>query len=913
MADMTSDSDKVRNQPLDAVQALAAEYEKLRPGTSYAGATDLSALYKKIHQEPQPLSALCISGGGIRSATFGLGAIQGLANRGLLEQFDYLSTVSGGGYIGGWLTAWSNRAGGLKHVVPCLRPDAKPAEPEAPDPIGHLRDYNSYLTPKLGAMSADTWTLAATIFRNLLLNWMVLLPLLMAMLMAPRLFLSVMSLPELLFSDIVFAGAAPNYHAVELDFISATPVVKYGLPLTSILLFATALFNTLRYLPGIGGKEHTSIDYLAKVLLPLVVAILAYLTFDSLYYIGSTYEIYSSLSEELQGAAVACALAWLAALLFSKDVSRKRLLLGPLVLAVLLMAIGTVTAFWITVNFLFWSPNPDTAPSWPEYVTYAPPAIMLGYVLGTVLFVGLSSHFLEDQDREWLSRSVAGMLIFCAAWTVICGIVLLAPRWAIEWQVVAITGVFSAWASAFGSALLLRYAPREGEAPGKVWATAELALRAAPAVFIAALAVGLSIATNILLTSAHLLQGADNLPALSVLAPGGTPTLWHDHDGVLTRTHLGLSTALFIVLLALSSVMARFININTFSLHGMYRDRLVRAYLGASNPRRKANKFTGFAREDDIPMHKLDLRLKPLHVVNLTLNLVAVNRLAWQQRKAQTFTVTPLHCGNYELGYRPSVHYGGEDGITLGTAMAISGAAASPNMGFRSSSAVGFIMTLLNARLGSWLGNPGAAGAHTWKLAGPHSTINSLVKEAFGRTSNQNEYIYLSDGGHFENLGVYEMVLRRCRFIVVLDAGRDPDFVYNDLGNALRKIRIDLKISITFDDTLMHPLRERKKRCAVAKICYSEVDSGAADGWMIYIKPMLLGNESPDVENYGRTHPEFPHQSTNNQWFDESQTESYRMLGLTSIEDICRGWGGGTLDQLRSHVESVYLNMNKAG
>ena len=106
----------------------------------------------------------------------------------------------------------------------------------------------------------------------------------------------------------------------------------------------------------------------------------------------------------------------------------------------------------------------------------------------------------------------------------------------------------------------------------------------------------------------------------------------------------------------------------------------------------------------------------------------------------------------------------------------------------------------------------------------------------------------------------------------------------------------------------MQPLRAQKKRCAVAKIRYSGIDAGVQDGYLIYVKPMIIGNEPPDVDNYGRTHPEFPHQSTNNQWFDESQTESYRMLGLSTIEDICRGWEGGSLDQLRRHVENVYLN-----
>jgi len=118
-------------------------------------------------------------------------------------------------------------------------------------------------------------------------------------------------------------------------------------------------------------------------------------------------------------------------------------------------------------------------------------------------------------------------------------------------------------------------------------------------------------------------------------------------------------------------------------------------------------------------MHDLQPNLKPFHVVNIALNLVAGRRLAWQQRKAESFTVTPLHTGNCALGYRPSASYGGDKGISLGTAITISGAAASPNMGYHSSPVIGFIMTLFNARLGAWLGNPGPAGSKTWEKPGP--------------------------------------------------------------------------------------------------------------------------------------------------------------------------------------------------
>jgi hypothetical protein len=136
--------------------------------------------------------------------------------------------------------------------------------------------------------------------------------------------------------------------------------------------------------------------------------------------------------------------------------------------------------------------------------------------------------------------------------------------------------------------------------------------------------------------------------------------------------------------------MARFVNINTFSLHGMYRDRLVRAYLGASNAGRKVGRFIGFPTPTTSRWLRL-IKIAPFHVVNLTLNLVAGSRLAWQQRMAAPFTVTPLSCGASGGRLSALLRYGG--GMSLGTAMAISGAAASPNMGYHSSPVVGFIMT----------------------------------------------------------------------------------------------------------------------------------------------------------------------------------------------------------------------------
>jgi hypothetical protein len=114
-------------------------------------------------------------------------------------------------------------------------------------------------------------------------------------------------------------------------------------------------------------------------------------------------------------------------------------------------------------------------------------------------------------------------------------------------------------------------------------------------------------------------------------------------------------------------------------------------------------------------------------------------------------------------------------------------------------------------------------------------------------------------------------------------------------------------ISIDFEDEQMRPLRARQRRCAVGIIRYSAVDGPGTDGRLIYVKAMLVGNEGPDILSYAAANPTFPHQSTSNQWFNESQTESYRSLGLQTVDDMCRGWQGGTLEELREHLAATTL------
>jgi hypothetical protein len=165
------------------------------------------------------------------------------------------------------------------------------------------------------------------------------------------------------------------------------------------------------------------------------------------------------------------------------------------------------------------------------------------------------------------------------------------------------------------------------------------------------------------------------------------------HMSVLHGTHLRVILAFTAFM---SGVVAYFVNINKFSLHAIYRDRLILTYLGASRrpDERTPVNFTGFDEHDNLEMHelrsaKLENGQRLFHVLNIALNLVNSKNLAWQERKAESFTVSPLHAGSHRLGYRDTQLYGHDrhvkKSITLGTAMGeeeypMLGLAAAPEM-----------------------------------------------------------------------------------------------------------------------------------------------------------------------------------------------------------------------------------------
>lgn len=858
--------------PLHTV--LAEELTHILPEAKLAG-TSLSDTRKRIHEAESPLNALCISGGGIRSATFALGALQGLAQQKILGKFHYLSTVSGGGYIGSWLAAWMKREAPqavFDQITPGFHPQAGvPSKSGEAPPIAHLRAYNNFLSPRLGALSADTWSLIATMIRNISLNWLVIVPLLAAVLMVPRILLSLATIGE------AYCAVHGSALAVSDSFF-----VDEVLPVSCLVLLAITFFSMARYIPGVGGAKCSDASFLRSVLFPLVGSAIAFTAWDSLdfwddMYLVSGIPVQTPFLSLAPWALAAAGASWIAFMVVHRMPFRTwiGLLFSPLSGAFFCMAASMGSLAWFLANKVL----PET--TWAQYITIAPPALVLSADVGIMLFVGFSSAVANDDAREWLARCSAWLKIFAAGWVGLCALSLLLPGvvfgWA-GWQqgILGAAGLAGAWFS------------RVSQMGSGKSAIAEKIRANLPSIgsIVALLlfCLGISLVTNLALNS---LGGVTPRGPFekTCLVTGSGPIEWYQHASLLDHTIWWAVLGGAALLSLFGAVMATFMDINKFSLHDMYRNRLVRAYLRASNQNpADVDVFTNFAKSDDLPLS--ELARKPFLVVNTALNLVGSQQLAWQQRKAQSFTMSPLHCGNLDLGYRPSSQYGGKGGISLGTAMTISGAAASPSMGYHSSFLVGLVMTLLNARLGAWLGNPGPAGERTWTHSGPQAAARWLTTEALGLTANDSPYIYLSDGGHFENLAIYEMVLRRCRNIVVLDAGCDPDFGYEDLGNALRKIRIDQGIDIEFDEEGMKQLREKKKRYATAVIHYSSADgAGVPDGKLIYVKPMLRGNEATDVRSYATESTTFPHESTADQFFDETQTESYRMLGLQSVTE----------------------------
>ena len=828
-------------------------------------------------------TALCLSGGGIRSATFALGVMQGLARFGLLNRFHYLSSVSGGGYIAGWLTAWRHCADDQKvrEGMNAAMDDGHEAEQ-----ITGIRADSNYLTPQLGLFSADTWTVIALYVRNLVLNWTLFVPFFMGCLMLPRLCAAVLNCLHW----GRFTALCPALSSVTREQSCADAwfdIARLLGAVAALVGLSFAVYGRFRK----AGSWLTDGRFRLTVLFPLVAS-------GALLTIAATVAVDPNISL-LAGAgwgAVVYLLAWACGRLASRkqtDPSERQIEWADVFWWVLSGAVvGTFAA--VEMHIIAASLPPGRAGAVvPAAVVLGLSGFVIAYLVGELLYVGLASFSRKgNMDREWLARSSGWLVAAAVTWLILSAVALYAPDGLRQmhrlsaWILAAAGGVSGLATVLLGSSGLTAAT----KAAQLVKSVPLMRLTSAAAVIFAILLTSVLALVNQQLEVAlrHALRPYAGAPD----RPGVLHDLAHSGAAVVV-----LDALLLVGLIALAFILSRFININRFSMHALYRNRLVRAFLGSArgSARQGADPFTGFDPKDDLKLANLRPRTHPdrlFHVINTALNVVSSKNRAWQERKAESFSLTRLHCGcaNPAVGYRPTGLYGGDGGVSLGTAMAISGAAVSPNQGYNSSPLVGFLLMLFNVRLGCWLGNP--RDAVTCKREGPVFSLSPALRELAGETRDDFRYIYLSDGGHFENLGLYEMIRRRCRRILVSDAGCDPHCTFEDLGNAVRKVFIDFGVSIEFKKL---EIRERQNppvpgmRFAVGSIRYP---GSAVPGWLLYLKPTYQGTERADIRSYASSSPDFPHESTTDQWFSESQLESYRALGASIAEFVCSGGRG---------------------
>ena len=1045
---------------------------------------------------PENLVGLAFSGGGIRSATFCLGVLQALNELNLLRIFDYLSTVSGGGYVGGWWSAWLSRHREAEKTYGIF-PEAEKIEPERldhyrwrskstqvaegslsawHDPIHHLRLFANYLTPRTGSFSADTWRAIALLSRNLILSWVMLLPLLLTFVIAAQTLFVLNSKAEFLHAHwTALQQTVKDRNQEAASIIDQNQLQKFNQETETKLeehrskyretLKHRASFIAAILLPLIGWIGLMFIAFMrSNSAIPLLVKLK-----DRWQTSGKNFNwgLEGSFLAHLVGAAGVAAIACLVVLLawpaenwfwqtlnwlqssgwgkgliawaligaglliftlpwrrlntdagdakteeeMRRSVWRNqigsmhsRLLVIFVSLAVLLVFAGYGHEMF---DYLWRDPEPRNqllgyvakVGGWGAIL-----AAILGTIFSAIKSAPSGGHDSGDviEPPAWQKAIfvltpllVIVTLMVMGAWVAheifmalskpaephwALGVIILVGvslslffalfeiRWQVSWAPILLAvGTILILAAAFlydwmrftlprheqlllvgavvGSAVLLRLGLRGNRWSGG-WRRLELRLLTRQAgqqkdeaknkqtvdlwvsvIALAALTLapilawlflagkltggatdgttltligltGIALCLFFVLVEALLGKG-DNRASLILLSCVYVVSLlfllMSFHSTENTKL-LYISLGFFATTITWVIALGWMADPNVISMHGFYKGRLVRAYLGASNPKRfeKLYEITETVVGDDLlltDMKNCD-RSAPYHLLNTTLNLTGGRDLATAQRSSAMFVLSKLYCGSFRTGFQRSRRYA-NGSLSLGMAVATSGAAVSPGMGAgKTTASQAMLMTLLNLRLGFWAPTPG--GEH-WKSRQARLWPFHTLREFLSQTSDLSSYCYLTDGGHFDNLGIYSLVERGCRYIVAVDAVADPQPCFSDLGNAIRRCRIDFDADIDLDITSFVKAKDDppvNQHYVIGRIIYSkdhvktlgwkDESEAARTGVIVYIKSSLLRNEKElraDVRQYGIENSAFPQQSTINQWFDESQFESYRQLG----------------------------------
>lgn len=772
---------------------------------------------------------VALSGGGIRSATFNLGLLQALADQGLLAHVDYVSTVSGGGYVGGFWTA-------LRH-----HSDDGPSFPgteragdhdrrEHPS-IRHLREFSRFLVPRVGFTQSETWNAVVAVLCGTAASLLATLALL---------------------ACVFYAWWFGVRELVRLD--SLWGAFTFAL---ATLLFHLACERRISSLGKLGELGKAAQTRWWGWALSLVASALAFLAWSFLALQHDSW--LCAAPEPTAEQPPWCAFGALAA---STSTTRQ----------------GYVPA-----------------PSFGWYML-APTTAWLAVAIFLMFARGFMARFLpRDAHGIGLGTAVDRTMGRFLASSIALGAVAL-----VWWAATEIDAVFGAagTAGSVGIFVWLRdwlKAPVERthgsallERAGALLKRCLPQLAAAAAVILACIGV------------AMLLQH---------LGLGAHPDPIH--------ARIGFATAVLVLAVALV-----FFDPARIGLHDFYRARVARCFLGAARagvegelgPR--AHAATTEQPDDDIALGDLRKKRKPgapLHLVCCAANNLSGDVLGSLYRGARSTVVSPfgVSIGNVSA---PADH------VRLSSVLTASAAAFNSQMGalsMRLGPSVAFLMCALNLRIGLWMPHPLNPRRHTGLFSGFYffleafgvSRADQVASESFRRGGlisffdRSMSHLHLSDGGHFENLALYELVRRHCRYIIVSDATADSNLLFDDLGNATRRVREDFGVEIELDVSALRRNGEGwSVQHAVVGTIHYDGPNGNDKGFLIYFKPTLTGDEPADIAEYRARNSAFPHDTTADQFYDEAQWESYRRLGQHAAAVVLRfskqQLGGDPVDRL---------------
>ena len=384
------------------------------------------------------------------------------------------------------------------------------------------------------------------------------------------------------------------------------------------------------------------------------------------------------------------------------------------------------------------------------------------------------------------------------------------------------------------------------------------------------------------------------------------------------------------------------VDVNLNAVLGLYRDRLAAAYLIG---KRKKEDENGNPTDEEEIFVEPDLNLEdlcggirpeekdhfpgerppdarhapchpskaPYYIVNTALNLQGSKDEMLRDRGSDFFMFSKLYYGGRRTGYCETWRLEKVfPQMDLPTAMAISAAAASPNSGRMTSKPLVALMTLLNVRLGYWVPHPGKLYdwlkekkiaepnlGHRWRWRVPPI---SLLREMASAVNEEHDLVNLSDGGHIENMAAYELLRRRCKYIICGDGEADAKLTFGGLATLMRSARIDMgiEIEILLDDLRLGEDGNSHQHAALGKIKYPPRTVGGDPevGFLLYVKSSFTGNEDETMREYRAKKKDFPHESTADQFFDEGQFEAYRALGFHMADGLFapRQRGEGKMD-----------------